>query len=203
MIKKSLLMMGLVGLLLVPTGCIFSPDKSNDIVNRGGGIELVFPDTPSKLMENFTAIYTNMDIEGYRDLLAPGYKTILKPSTTSEFPEVGTELDYSEEIQIQTNMFSGNPGHDANGEQTNPISSIFFEPPVPQTDWEITPATDPHFPGALNALYNVLFEFNRAADKTLQVTGQIRFYITSKDSLYNGAVRPYYQMLGQEDLTND
>ncbi len=202
MIKKSVLLMGLICLLVVPTGCIFSPDDGGDdiIIVKP---KLQFPDTPDKLMENFSAIYTNMDIEGYRNLLSPDYKTILKASTTTEFPEVGTELDYSEEIQIQTNMFSGASGHDSAGNPTNPISSISFQEPIQVTSWEATPLSDPHFPGASNALYNVLFEFNRAGDKTLQVTGQIRFYITSRDSLYNGAVRPYYQMVGQEDLTND
>jgi len=203
MIRKIVLLLGLSALLVAPAGCIFSP---KDDGGGGGGIgpgpELPFPGTPDQLMTNFKTIYENMDIDGYRNLLHPDYQTILKSSTTQEFPEVGESLDYTEEVRIATNMFSGAPGHDAQGVQTNPISSIAFQDPEQLTSWEMSPPDDP-VPNALSALFNVLFEFNRAGDRTLQVTGQIKFYITSRDSLYQGANKPYYQMIGQWDLTND
>jgi len=201
MMKKSVLMMGLVCLLLVPVGCIFSPKDDPD-PGPNGETGLPFPGTPDQLMENFKTIYETMDIEGYRNLLHPDYLTILKPSTTQEFPEVGETLDYTEEVRIATNMFSGAPGHDAQGGLKAPISSIAFQEPEQLTSWEPSPPDDP-IPNAQSALYNVLFEFNRAGDKTIQVTGQIKFYITARDSLYQGAVKPYYQMIGQWDLTND
>ena len=203
MIRKSALLLGLVALLVAPAGCIFSPSEDGGGGGGGGGItELPFPGTPDLLMTNFKTIYENMDIDGYRNLLHPDYLTILKNSTTTEFPEVGESLDYTEEVRIATNMFSGASGHDAHGILTFPISSIAFQDPEQLTSWEMSPPDDP-IPNALSALFNVLFEFSRAGDTTLQVTGQIKFYITSRDSLYQGANKPYYQMIGQWDLTND
>jgi len=31
--------------------------------------------------------------------------------------------------------------------------------------------------------------------------GQVRFYVTSRDSLHEGTNKQYYQMIGQVDLT--
>lgn len=201
MIRKSVLMLGLVGLLVVPTGCIFSPPGDD-----GPGLDpkptLAFPDTPAKLMANFKTIYETMDFNAYQTLLHPDYLTILKTSTTVEFPEVGATLDYTEEMGIADHMFSGASGHDAQGDLTNPISSISLQEPEQLTSWEDSPGDDP-IPNAKSALFNVDFDFFRAGDKTLKVTGQIKFYITSRDSLHQGSLKPYYQMIGQWDLTND
>ncbi len=200
MIRKSVLLLGLVSMMLIANGCIFSPPDDPSPIPVVTG--LPFPDTPAQLMQNFKRSYEDMSIDEYRDLLHPDYLTILKPSTTQEFPEVGETLDYTDEMRIQTNMFSGAPGHDPKGNLTNPISSISFQDPAQLTAWELSPQDDP-IPNALSALYSVFFEFHRAGDKTLQVTGEIKFYITSRDSLYQGSVKPYYQMIGQWDLTND
>ncbi|NCQ33714.1 hypothetical protein GW813_01295 [bacterium] len=201
MIRKSVLMLGLVGLLVVPTGCIFSPPGDNNpIIDIKP--TLVFPDTPAKLMANFKTIYENMDYNAYQTLLHPDYLTILQASTTSDFPEVGTTLDYTEEMDIANHMFSGAAGHDSKGDLTTPISSITLQEPTQLTSWETSPGDDP-IPNAESALFDVYFEFSRAGDKTLKVTGQIKFYITSHDSLHQGSMKPYYQMIGQYDLTND
>ncbi|MBU2503051.1 hypothetical protein KJ682_17095 [bacterium] len=198
---KSFLTLGLVGLLLFPTGCIFSPDDNDGPVG-GSSAGLPFPGSPDQLMKNFRSIYEDMDIEDYRNMLHPDYLTILKESTRLDFPEVGETLDYTEEIRIHTNMFSGAPGRDAQGNLTNPISAIQFDEPVQLTDWETSPATDP-IPNALAALFEVSFNFERAGDKTLQVQGQIKFFITSRDSLHQGVNKQYYQMIGQWDFTED
>jgi len=201
MIRKSVLLLGMLGLLVAGAGCIFSPDDT------GGGTtpppaSLPFPDTPAQLMANFKTIYETMDYNAYQDLLHPDYLTILKASTTEEFPEVGATLDYTEEIRIADHMFNGATGHDSTGKPTNPISSIAVQEPEQLTSWEDSPADDP-IPNAESALFNVDFDFFRAGDKTLKVKGSIKFYITSHDSLYKGKMTPYYQMIGQWDLTDD
>ena len=71
----------------------------------------------------------------------------------------------------------------------------------PELDWQVSPADDP-IPNALFAPYSVDILFNRGQGHSqISVKGQIRFYVTSKDSLHEGETKPYFQMVGQVDLT--
>ncbi len=160
-----------------------------------------FADTPAQLMANFKEVYEMLDLEGYRNMLAPDFKMFLQRLTTLEFPELGETLDLVEETNITGNMFLGKPGHDAAGESTTPVSSVHCELPVQLTPWAESLPEDP-LPGVTSALFGVLFEFNRASDITLYVTGQVKFYIVASDSLYQGTVHPYYRFVGMWDLTN-
>ncbi len=166
------------------------------------GASLPFPDTPDQLMANFKTVYEAMDSDVYRDLIHPDFMMILEPSTIQDFPEVGETLDFDEEMGIAGNMFSGAPGHDPEGFITAPVSSIAVPDLERLSVWEISPANDP-IPNTRSALFQVRIEFNRTGDTTLRVTGQVKFYVTARDSLYQGEVRPYYQMVGQSDYTND
>lgn len=201
MITKKFLLPALMVLLLVQPGCIFSPDDDPDD-NVTPPVVLPFPGTKDQVMANFRTIYENMDIAGFRNLLHPDYLTILQQSTIDAFPDVGETLDINEELQIHERMFSGQSGTDHLGELTNPISSIVFQDPEQVTNWDVSPADD-RIPNADFARFNVLFEFFRTGDTTLQVKGDIIFYLTSRDSLHEGIIKPYYQMIGQVDLTED
>lgn len=201
MLTRKFLLAGLALLLVTQAGCIFSPEDDPDPVVPPPAT-LPFPGTPEQLMKNFETIYETMDIEGYRHLLHPDYLTILKESTTADFPEVGTTLDITEEFRIHERMFSGQSGTNADGSTSNPISSIEFDEPDQETNWETSPGDDP-IPNAEAALFNVRFLFHRAGDTSLEVKGRIKFYITARDSLYQGVVKPYYQMIGQWDFTED
>ena len=57
-------------------------------------------------------------------------------------------------------------------------------------------------PNARAALFDVQFIFDRPGDSTLPARGQIRFFVSGRDSLVNGVTRTYYTMIGQQDLTN-
>ena len=201
MITKKFLLPGLAVLLLVQTGCIFSPDPDpNPIIDPP--VVLPFPGTKDQVMENFRIIYENMDIAGFRTLLHPDYLCFLQQSTIDAFPSVGETLDITEELQIHERMFSGQSGTDAQEELTNPISSIGFAEPEQITNWARSPADD-RIPNADFARFNVFFEFHQTGSKILQVQGEIIFYLTSRDSLHEGITKPYYQMIGQVDLTED
>ena len=68
-------------------------------------------------------------------------------------------------------------------------------------DWQVSPPNDP-IPNAQFTTYKVDFLFDRGQDQTqISVKGNIKFYVTSRDSFHEGADRQYYQMVGQIDLT--
>ncbi|MEN8007373.1 MAG: hypothetical protein ABFS42_10185 [Candidatus Krumholzibacteriota bacterium] len=166
------------------------------------GPDLVFPDTPEKLMENFQEVYEWRYFEGYRELMHPDFLTFLQDATIMEFPDVGTTLDYNEERRIHERMFSGEAVTDPNGDLVPGVVNISFtrfqqletftsSPPddiIPDTEW---------------APYEVDFLFDRGQSFSyLRVQGTIRFYVSGRDSLHNGAIKQYYEMVGQVDLTN-
>jgi formylglycine-generating enzyme required for sulfatase activity len=166
-------------------------------------IGLPFPDTADKLMANFQTIYEWMDYYAYVDLVHPDYVTILQQSTINEFPDVGATLDEFEERRIHERMYSHQDVMDPLGHLVPGIQSIQFQTFARQGTWAVSPAGDP-IPNAEYALYDVAFLFDRGGQySTLKVQGAIKFYVTHRDSLFNGEMLPYYQMLGQVDLTLD
>lgn len=203
MTRKYLLLTALALVLLAAAGCIFSPDNEDDPVAPPPP-RYEFPDTPDKLMANFKAVYENMDFDAFKDMLHPDYKTILQTSTSTLYPEVGTELDLSEELTIHNNMFTGQPGTSPDGTLVAGIVGIQFQILEKQQEWTLTPANDP-IPNALQTLYDVIFLFDRGEGETfLRVEGDIKFYVSRRDSVINQTTtRDYYEMRAQEDLTID
>ena len=57
-------------------------------------------------------------------------------------------------------------------------------------------------PNARFSLYDVTFLFDRPGASTLKVEGQIKFYVTSRDSVVGGVTKASWEMIGQQDLTN-
>lgn len=201
MILRKLLLPILVLALLVSAGCIFSPDDDNNNNNTPPPPRYVFPDTPEKLMDNFEIVYEEMDIDAFRTMLHPDYLTILQPSTTALYPDVGDYLELSEELTIHENMFSGNPGTGPNGEFAPGIVDIQFQILEQTQPFAETTASD-IIPNAEFSLYEVVFLFDRGEGHTLlRVQGQIKFYVSSRDSVVAGETKPFYQMRGQQDLT--
>jgi len=81
---------------------------------------------------------------------------------------------------------------------TAQFPDVLFQPASP---WTYSGPNDV-IPNARFALYAVVFLFDRGANSTLRVQGQIKFYVTSRDSLHNGVHQPYWSMSGQQDLTD-
>lgn len=199
--KSLLLLVVAAAMLAMGTGCIFSPDQPpNDIPPRPG-TTVPFAGSEDVLMDNFRLAYETMDFNIYRDMLHPDFITLLQASTTSQFPDVGTTLDVSEELRIAERMFSGNALTDPVGNLVPGISNISFDLFQQNGTWADTGPNDV-VPNARFALYDVVFLFDRTGDSTLRVQGQIKFFVTSRDSLHNGVDRAYWQMLGQQDLTD-
>ena len=133
---------GFYNLRFGPLPGYFTPYPSNIFLSEGETEsrvvtyvpepELVFPDSPDKFMENFGFVYAMMDFQEYRNLMELDFQTILQPSTTDLFPDVGTTLDYSEELRIHERMFSGQAVTDPNGELVPGLNQIDFAPRSPR-----------------------------------------------------------------------
>lgn len=191
-----------IALLSATAGCIFSPDDSGGDIPPPPAPELDFPGDPATLMKNFQVIYEQRAYTWYRDMLHPDYQTILQQETIDQFPDVGATLDLNEELRIHERMFSGDDLNDpTTGALVPGVQSISFGKLLPLDDWQVSPPNDP-IPNAQFTTYQVDFLFDRGQDQTqISVQGNIKFYVTSRDSFHEGADRQYYQMVGQVDLT--
>ena len=199
---KSLFLLAIVALLVAPAGCIFSPDDDPDDGPGPGPEGLPFPSTEDILMSNFQKIYEDMDYDSFVDMMHPDYTMLLLASTQDEFPDVGATLDRAEELRMHQRMFSGQPVTDPNGNLVPAISTISFQTIERRGIWSLSQPQDV-IPNAQNALYEVVFNFDRLGFSTLKVEGQIRFYVVSKDSLVGGETKTYWQMRGQQDSTEN
>ncbi len=196
---KPLLLAALLGVTLFgAAGCLFSPDDDVTPPPPPPPV-LQFPDTPDKLMANFRTAYSTMDIDAYDDVLHPDFRFLFKPEDAATLPT--SFYIKAEELQVARNMFSGDAI--VRPEGTVPgISSITIHTMDRQGVWSDVGPSDPEFPNTQRALFQVAIDFARTGDSTIQVTGATEFYVSSRDSLHNGAVRPYYQIRGWRDQTN-
>lgn len=200
--SKFFLLLAAFALLIAPAGCIFSPDDEGEGGDTPPPKELPWPGSADILMENFQTIYETMDFNEYRKIMHPDFLTILQETTTEEFPDVGTTLDVNEELRIHERMFSGEALEDPNGVFVPGVASISFSKFRALDTWALSPQDDP-IPNALWAPFEVDFLFDRGQNfSTLKVAGVIKFYVTSKDSVYQGNDVKYFQMIGQDDRTN-
>ncbi len=197
---KFLLLLAAVALLILPAGCIFSPDDGEDKPTPTEEL-IPFAGSEDQLMANFRTAYEDMDYSIFEDLLHPDFITILQNSTIQEFPDVGTTLDLAEELRIHDRMFSGQPVTDPDGALVQAISSISFDIFEQQVTWADSQPNDV-IPNARFSLYDVTFLFDRPGASTLKVVGQIKFYVAGRDSVVGGVTKTYWEMIGQQDLTN-
>jgi|GEM_PF-1720975 len=172
------------------------------VANYRPYLNLPFPGSPDQLMANFQTVYESMDLHGYWEMLDEKFLTLLQQSTTDEFPDLGATLDVNEEMRISERMFSGDAVTDPDGNLIPGVRAISFSVFRALDAWATSPSDDV-IPNAEWAPFEVQFLFDRGQNfSTLKVDGIIKFYVTSRDSLHEGVVKDYYQMIGQWDLTN-
>ena len=194
-------LLALLALFSIPlfTGC----EAVDPVIPEPGPVPagLPFPGSEDQLMANFRTTYEDMNVDTMADLLHTDFITILQNGTIQEFPDVGPTLDLTEEMHIAARMFSGQPVHDPDGALVQAISSISFNIFEQQGSWANSLPTDV-IPNVSYALFDVTFLFDRPGASTLKVDGQIKFYATSRDSVVDGLTKTFWQMIGQQDLTN-
>jgi len=201
-LQKSILLSMALAILIAPAGCIFSPDDDDPSDGPPPAAGLPFPGSKDQLIANFRQIYEDMDALEYKDVIHRDYKTKLQASTVEEFGLPVAFFTYEDEVRIHQRMFSGDALTDPDGNAVPGVTSVEFSQFVQQDAWAVAPPNDPDFPNAEWAIFNSEFQFTRTGYTTLVVRGPIKVYVTSRDSLHEGSSRPYYQMIGQVDLTD-
>lgn len=162
----------------------------------------VMPDTPDRLMENLSLAYTSRSLSLYANLIHPEHVTLLQRTTIDAFPELGSRLEVAEERRIHRRMFSGEDLVDPDGLAVPAINHIWMSL-WRQSEWTLAPPADP-IPGVLCAIYNVSVSWERTWPLTnLHSQGEIRFYVTSQDTVVSGVVLPRYRLRGQVDKTRN
>jgi hypothetical protein len=195
----------LLVLLLTCAGC--NDDDSNPVITSTPDnipdSSLPWPGTPAQLMANFQTIYENRDADEYRLMLDPAFVTILQQGTRNEFPHVGQELDVTEENRIHERLFSGEAQTDPDGNLVPAVLDFEFSQFSQIFDWEESLPSDP-IPNTLSSMYRVDIKVDRGQQfPSLNVVGQIRFYVTTAAGRLDGQPRTYYRLVGQLDLTGD
>lgn len=198
MLTKRILMLLATVLLVLPAGCIFSPDDGDKppvVIN-----DLPFPNSPEVLMGNFQKVYEDRDIDGYREVIDPSFVIYLSQETIDDFSLPRNFFDYDEEVLIAERMFSGSPFIRQNGDITPGITRIQFNYFQPETAWEVSPADD-RIPNALRAQYRVDFTIEQGNEGRLNIKGIIEFYLRSEQVEHQGRLQDRYWMVGQVDYT--
>ena len=162
---------------------------------------LMFPDTPDKLMANLQLVYELCDLDGLRELLSPDHVTLLQAATQARFPALGDRLELAEELRCHERLFSHRDVTDPEGTVVPAIVTVSFQTIARAGAWAPSENWDP-IPNTTCALYDVVVLWGRGPSYSiLRSQGQIRFYVTARDSTVNGVTKPYYQLCGQKDLT--
>ena len=201
-LNKILLLLALLGMLVGSTGCLFSPDDSEDPPPPDpGGLDPAT--TPDILMENFVKIYESMDSGDYEAMLHPDYRTILLQSTFEDWAESDSPLlemyfDHDSEVQIHRNIFEGLGGVDETGKTILPIDSINVSIIEKLGAWKFVEDSEEYFggrrPKAYFARYSLLMHFNKPDNSRFEVDQLVDFYaIQGDDGLW--------LMLGQKGMS--
>ncbi len=195
---KRILMLLAVVLLIVPAGCIFSPDDGDG--KPPVGKTLPFANSPEQLMQNFQTVYEEMDIDGYREVIDPNFVIYLSQETINEYSLPREFFDYDEEVLITERMFSGNAITRPNGDIIPGIVRIQFNVFQAEAAWAVSPA-DHRIPNALWAPFRVDFTIDQGT-RALDIKGIIEFYLRSEQVEHQGRLQTRYRMIGQVDYTN-
>ncbi len=198
--KSRRIALGLCALaLLSSAGCGKSSTTPDPVVPD----PMEFPSTADIAMQNFQLAYETMDPALLATVTHPQSIIILQQSTQNNFPDVGETLDRQEQIRIAERMFSRQDVTDPVGMLVPAVQTIQFQTFQRAGIWATSLPTDA-IPNTECALYAVQFLFDRGQTRsTLKITGNIKFYVSHRDSTAAGVTRPYYQVIGQADLTDE
>jgi hypothetical protein len=136
--------------------------------------------TKTEALDLFKVAYGSMNLDNYMALLHPDFEFVYKNSWDGTMGS----FDYGDELQISTNMFSGEPRTNAGGELQGGISSIDVKK-MDVMEWSAVPVDDPlygTFPSAESAgcLVEIVFTYddpNTGNPSTYTVDGVQAFVV--------------------------
>lgn len=182
------------------------PDRLRQVVDNaqsGSTDNRVFPSTPDILMGNFQFAYETMSSTDLANAMHPQSMMVLQQSTRNTFPDVGATLDHTELTRIIERMFSKQDVVDPSGELVPGVATIEFQAFQRVSAWTRSLPGDV-IPDTECALYGIQVRVDRGQNySVINVGGNIRFYVSHRDSTVAGVTRPYYRIIGQADLTDD
>jgi hypothetical protein len=160
-----------------------------------------FADTEDKALVNFRVAYEAMDTDAYVDLVLYDEYHFVFVDGSPYAPAGG--WDRGDEVQSVTSMFAGNAGYDVVTNQAKPgVQDISFNRLLRLNTWEDVPSSDPDFPGARKALFDVEIVFYQEdGQNTYTVAGQQLFYVMDAEETAGGVTRTHWRVYGQKDLT--
>jgi hypothetical protein len=161
-----------------------------------------FPANPDTLMARFRTVYAGRNIDGYRAVLADGFRFLFSAVDVTRLNLPRAYFTRDEDLGSTANMFSGDPVIKPDGSVPG-VTSILIPTWSRSGTWTATGPADPDFPNTQRATYTVGLRIYRQAYATiLLLDGQETFYVSARDSTCDGITRPYWQLRGQRDLTS-
>jgi hypothetical protein len=158
-------------------------------------IEEPFPDTPDKVIQNLRAAYQGMSIDIYRHVLHPSFVFHFLQYDIDNLNLPTDHFTRAQDLTSTESMFSGLPVGDVPA-----VGSINWSVLERQGVWETS--SNPEYPDAQRGLFHFAISITRPGATTLIFGGQQEFYVTSRDSMVDGSPTPYWQLLGQVDLSD-
>ena len=193
---SKILMWTVFGILLVSVGGCSDDEEIN---SECEGFLFPTPGPPDPIHQ-FEWTYSNMMLFEFADLLHEDFKSILLPSTVSEWAKAGKPLEHpyvdrATEISIHENMFAGNAGESSNGEVVPPLHRIQVEFLDRLGSWEAVPDTDPYFGNldGYSSIVSTLIFFVDTNQDTITVAQEMEFIVAAVDECGNTK----WKILGQ------
>jgi hypothetical protein len=185
---------------LLPAGC------SDDATTPGPDPEpegYPFAASEDQAMANFKRAYEEMNRDVYVDVVLDDPFTFVFADGSPYAPTNG--WDRGAEVSSVTRLFAGEGGYDTvQGVPKPGVADIEFRTLIRLMDWEDVASTDPDFPSARRALYEVEIVFVMQTGTylaTITVAGQQFFYVRGVEEPADGTTRTHWRLCGQKDLT--
>jgi len=160
-------------------------------------------DTPDRAMQHFKEAYGQRDIDDYSDILHDDYKFFFQEHDITTLGLTSDHFLRIDEIDVSTNMFSGEPINNPGG-VINPIPSISdIEISLLEREGTWGPSYHPNLVNAQRALFRIEFSITRAGARSISITGRQEFYVADRGAVQpDGTVLPDFRVVGQVDMSD-
>ena len=203
-LRRTAWVLLLVGALLVllsmfVDGCVRDLDIAEPRFETG----YVFPDTPTRLMDNFARAYAGRDLETYTNLLHDDFVFHFTSCDAKRMGNPDAHLTKQQELASAANMFSGRVVQKDDGRVLPAITAIEFLHFAPEGPWR--EVADSDLPaGTKVCTYRVSLRIRRSRSSDLSIEGFAVFYAAIDHCFCaDGSEVPCYRLIRWLDRTGD